>query len=219
MKITKYIHSFVVVEKEDQRLLIDPGAFSFRDGIVSPETFHHVVGILITHAHQDHYHIESIKTILKNNSECKIYTNSEMKNILESENVSCATFETNEIEVGVFHVKPILAEHEPILNPAPTNTAFVIDKIFLFPGDSTDPILLNEKVDVVALPVDGPWQTAVNAFEFALKLKPKNVIPVHDGHIKEFFSSNYYQVWEKAFAENNIKFHKLLEPGDSIEIS
>ena len=219
MKITKYAHSFIVVEKEGQRLIIDPGSFSFKDENVSSETFLDVVGILITHSHKDHYDAVAINKILKNNPRAKVFTNLETKKVLELEDVSSETFESGEMDLGVFHVKAIPSAHEPILFSVPQHTAFVVDGIFLHPGDSIDPNLFSQKVPVAAIPIDGPWQTSVHALEFALTLGVTHIVPIHDGHLKDFFNQGMYSSWQKVCAERGIEFHPMLKPGDSFEIS
>jgi L-ascorbate metabolism protein UlaG (beta-lactamase superfamily) len=219
MKITKYIHSCLLIEKQDQGLLIDPGSFSFMEEIVAPETFTNVVGILITHAHKDHYDPDAIKKILINNPECRVYTNQELRNILVNFEVQSEILEEGSKTLGLFNVKAIPAKHDPLLVPVPQNTAFVIDDLLLCPGDSTDTVLLREKVRAIALPVAGPWIHVVRAGEFAFKYKLEHVIPVHDGHVKEFYSSGQYEMWQKVCAEKGAKFHNMLKVGDSVEIS
>ncbi len=49
MKISKYIHSCLLLEKQGFKLLIDPGKFSFAEGLVKPADFKDVDAIIITH--------------------------------------------------------------------------------------------------------------------------------------------------------------------------
>ncbi|MGI8786239.1 MAG: hypothetical protein ACR2HG_00575 [Pyrinomonadaceae bacterium] len=46
MKITKYIHSCLVIEKGLDRILFDPGLFSFVEGAVKPNQFQNIQAIL-----------------------------------------------------------------------------------------------------------------------------------------------------------------------------
>jgi L-ascorbate metabolism protein UlaG (beta-lactamase superfamily) len=76
-------------------------------------------------------------------------------------------------------------EHEYIYKTveAVENTGyFIADKLF-YPGDAFyDP---ERPVDVLAMPVAGPWLTISDAIEYAKKLKPRMVFPVHDGMLIE----------------------------------
>ena len=54
MQISKYLHSCLLFEQEDDKLLFDPGNYSFIEGRVTPETFRDVSTVVITHSHPDH---------------------------------------------------------------------------------------------------------------------------------------------------------------------
>src|SRR5258708_7462731 len=57
MRIYKYIHSCLLVEEGDDKILFDPGTFSFVEGKVSPATFKDISTVVITHPHPDHVEI------------------------------------------------------------------------------------------------------------------------------------------------------------------
>src|SRR6185369_12639913 len=65
------------------RILTDPGAFSTEQNDVK-----NIDLILITHEHQDHLHIDSLKAVLRNNIQAKVITNSSVGNILDKERIS-----------------------------------------------------------------------------------------------------------------------------------
>ena len=58
MKITKFEHAFLQVEESGQQLLIDPGIYS-----AELPKLDNVVGIVLTHLHDDHSYLPHIKTI------------------------------------------------------------------------------------------------------------------------------------------------------------
>jgi L-ascorbate metabolism protein UlaG (beta-lactamase superfamily) len=84
MKISKYLHSCLVFELDGHKLLIDPGKFSFAEGLVTPETFADVNSIIITHIHPDHLDIENLKKIA-DLSNAAIYTNEQVGDVLEKQ--------------------------------------------------------------------------------------------------------------------------------------
>lgn len=62
--------------------------------------------------------------------------------------------------------------------PYSANTGFMFEDRFFYPGDAyTDP---GCPVEILALPVSGPWVKIGEAIDYALKLKPKVAFPVHD---------------------------------------
>ncbi len=69
MKITKYEHACVAIEENGKNLVIDPGMFS-----QSVSDTKEVVAIVITHAHSDHMDKATIKTLLQNNPEARIFS-------------------------------------------------------------------------------------------------------------------------------------------------
>lgn len=64
MKITKYIHSCLVFEQDDYKLLMDPGTFTFAEGLVKADDFADVDSIIITHIHPDHLDVDNLKQII-----------------------------------------------------------------------------------------------------------------------------------------------------------
>jgi L-ascorbate metabolism protein UlaG (beta-lactamase superfamily) len=64
MKISKYLHSCLLFEKDNFRLLIDPGTFTFAEGFIQPEEFDNVDAVIITHIHPDHLDKDNLSKIV-----------------------------------------------------------------------------------------------------------------------------------------------------------
>ena len=45
-------------------------------------------------------------------------------------------------------------------------------------------------VEILALPVAGPWTNIKNVIKYALEVKPKFCFPIHDGMLKSFGASH-----------------------------
>src|SRR3989338_8678379 len=84
MKITKYGHCCLLIEESGVRILTDPGAFSIESG---QKDVKNVDIVLITHEHQDHLHIDSVKALLTNNPGVKIFTNESVGKLLAKESL------------------------------------------------------------------------------------------------------------------------------------
>ncbi len=179
MKITKYGHCCLLVEEKGLRILTDPGIFSTQQNEIK-----NIDIILITHEHQDHYHIDSLKKILENNPEVKIITNSTVGALLDKEGIKYQICEVGaeqyteekgiEIEAyGTLHAQM----HSSI--PQSNNTGYFVGQKLFYPGDAfTNP---GKSVDILALPVAGPWMKISEAVDYALQIKPRVAFPVHDG--------------------------------------
>lgn len=83
-----------------------------------------------------------------------------------------------------------------------------------YPGDSFN--LPNIPVDILALPVAGPWMRMKDAIDYTKVLKPRICFPVHDAIIQTFASFTW-KLPETILKESNIAFHKL-EIGKEEEI-
>ena len=220
MRISKYIHSCLLVEKGADKILFDPGKFSFVEGLVKPAQFRTLSAIVLTHQHPDHIDDDALRKILDNNPKAIVLTSTEIHDRLARANIASEIFEMGTRRIQTCTVTAIEAPHAPILDAAPPqNIAYLIDGVFLHPGDSFDPILEHARgTPVLALPLMGPWTTELQVAEFAGRLSPQQIIPVHDGYVKDFFLRQRYENFQKHFSEHGIEFRWLSKPGDSIEI-
>ena len=205
MKISKFLHSCVVLEEAGETILIDPGVFSFIEGKISPDIFTGISAVLITHEHDDHFYPEALRVILENNKDAEIYANRSVAARLEQEGIAARIIE-HKVELGEFVIEAIPALHGPLPRPVPENTAFLINKSVLHPGDSLDKALLGLKVETLLLPVSAPWLKLVEVVDFAAALKPKTAVPIHDGFLKDFFRERLYKNCDNALKQSGILF-------------
>ncbi|MFA6099972.1 MAG: MBL fold metallo-hydrolase [Patescibacteria group bacterium] len=180
MTITKYGHCCLLIEEGGLRILTDPGSYS-----TLPDGLNSIDLILLTHEHQDHLHIDSLKTVLKNNPQAKVLTNKTVGSLLEKEGIAYQLIEDGQsvTEKGIL-VEGFGKEHAVIYPTIPVTEnigLFIAGKLF-YPGDAlTEP---HHPVEILALPVAGPWLKLSEAIDYALKLKPRVCFPVHDGILK-----------------------------------
>ncbi len=180
MKITKFGHCCLLIEENNVRILTDPGIYS-----VGQDELKNIDVIIISHDHQDHLQIDSLKTILINNPQAEIITNRTIGTILDKENISYEIVENGQN----YSFKEILIEafgdeHAQIYPSLPKmqNTGYFIANKLFYPGDAlTNP---GKPVDILALPVAGPWLTLANAIDYATTIRPRVCFPVHEGILK-----------------------------------
>jgi L-ascorbate metabolism protein UlaG (beta-lactamase superfamily) len=219
VRISKYIHSCLLFEHEGEKLLFDPGNYSFIEGRVTPETFRDVSTVVITHSHPDHLALEPLKQILAL-SDADVVTNGEVAAILQGEGIDATTIEEGTLTAGAYTLRAIPTPHEAILaDTVPRHMAFLVNDRVLNCADSfADPLLPYAGVEVLIMPVMAPFLTEVGAAAFARRMRPRQVIPVHDGYAKDFFVSQRYANYARVFTAMNIKFHPLAEPGDGVTV-
>jgi L-ascorbate metabolism protein UlaG (beta-lactamase superfamily) len=221
MRVSKYIHACLLVEDGEDRILFDPGKFSFVEGLVEPDGFRDLSAIILTHRHPDHVDDDALKKIVENNPSAAVLTNTEIQAHLAEAGINAEVFETGRRTIGKFTLEAIGAEHAPILNAkTPQNIAYVVDGRFLHPGDSFDHSLdAYQGIQALALPIMAPWTTELEVAEFARRISPRLIIPIHDGYAKEFFLKQRYENFRKYFSQLGLEFQSPGEPGDSFEVN
>lgn len=134
MHITKFGHSCLLVEEKRVRVLIDPGGYSTLQNEVKDIDL-----ILITHEHQDHLDMESLKTILRSSPEAKIVTNGGVGEMLTGEGIEFQQMGDGEsVTVKDVLIEAFGKDHAVIHSTIPViqNTGFFIADRFFYPGDA-----------------------------------------------------------------------------------
>ncbi len=78
MKITKYVHSCLLVETPKQTILLDPGVYSYDSHLLSIAALRTLDFIVITHEHPDHYDLPFLKEICAKFPNATIVTNEDL---------------------------------------------------------------------------------------------------------------------------------------------
>jgi L-ascorbate metabolism protein UlaG (beta-lactamase superfamily) len=212
MKITKFIHSCLLVEMPEpvnRTALFDPGAMS--ESALDVDQLKFLDDIIITHGHGDHLHVPLIKQLVAKFPQVRITAPDEVVQQLSQEGIQAGSQPSEGI---VFFDAP----HEVIrpffdVDPPQEIGVHYLDMLS-DPGDSHS---FHETKPILALPVQGPWGSVVNAVHLALELKPKHVLPIHDWHWSDAARNSAYDTMEKLFAAQGITFHKL-QTGEPITI-
>ncbi len=206
MNITKLGHCCLLIEEKGLRILTDPGTYSTVDDNIKDIDI-----ILITHEHADHIHIPALKKIIENNPDTRIITNQGVSKLLEPEGIKYELVEDGQnLNINGLSLEAMEGKHEEIYEDfgMVQNTGFFIDNKLFYPGDSFhEP---GKPVDVLAMPVAGPWCKIADAVRYALKVKPRIAFPVHDGALKVMGGN--HKVPSRILPKHNIEF-KILEEG------
>ncbi len=211
MKITKLGHCCLLLEFKDVRILTDPGIYTTD----VHSKLKKIDFVFITHEHSDHYHLDSLKIIIEKNPEVLIYTNTSVSEILTREGIYHHLIKDGSevlIDDGRISVKGIGTSHAMMHKSIPLseNTGFLFDDMLFLPGDAlTDP---KQPIDILALPVAGPWIKISEAIDYALEIKPRVCFPIHDA---VRFGSNH-RLPSQILPENGIGF-VVMEEGDKHE--
>ncbi|WP_063747594.1 MBL fold metallo-hydrolase [Mucilaginibacter paludis] len=211
MKITKYIHSCLVFEQDGFKLLMDPGNYTFAEGLVKPEEFADVSAIIITHIHPDHLDMDHLKKIIEL-SGAPVFTNNQVADALEKQGIGAELLTEGTRNFGGMAFKAMPVIHMPLLdNLIPEMTGFIINNTILHAVDSLDSSLYQIKnIELLILPIMAPFCNELQVAQFADTIQPKHILPVHDGFGKSFFLKQRHQNYVKHFEAQGIQFHQPL---------
>ncbi len=208
MKISKHLHSCLLIEEQNKTFLIDPGIFTYQEKALDIAKLTKLDYILITHEHPDHMYMPLLEELLKKFPNVKFVTNNDIVEKLAKENIT-ATYEPDSF-VSLTNVP-----HENLWDSEPpANVMFTVFNKIAIPGDS---IHFETKAPILALPIVAPWGSTTDAVNLALKLSPKVIIPIHDWLYKDTVRKSMYIRLKEFFKTKGIDF-KIPETGEEMEI-
>jgi L-ascorbate metabolism protein UlaG (beta-lactamase superfamily) len=141
-----------------------------------------LAAILITHEHQDHCDISQLKEIVAKNPNALVITQRAVEAILAREGLKCFVLESGEtFDMRGVSIESVGTEHAVIYGTSSPcqNTGYFINNELFVPGDALHDIP-RQPVRALALPTGGPWMRLSEAIDYAKKMKPAIVFPVHD---------------------------------------
>jgi len=164
--------------------MTDPGTYTI-------ETQEKVTGldaIVITHEHQDHFHSDSVKALLAKNPDAVVVTNAAVGKLLQDQGIEHVQVgDGGSTEVKGIKIEGFGKEHAIVYADMGKceNTGYFIADRFYFPGDNF--YAPGKNVDVLALPVAGPWMKMSEMVDFAKTIKARTAFGVHDAMIVPSF--------------------------------
>ena len=207
MRITKFGHSCLLIEEGGAIILVDPGSYS-----TGQDEAQGIDAILITHEHQHHLSLDSLKKVIANNPDAKIFTQSAVGKLLDDASIPYTRLEDGgQAEVKGVSIRGIGTDHAIIHDSIPVvrNTGYLVANKFFYPGDMfTVP---KEPVDILALPVSAPWMRVGEAIDYARAVKARVSFPVHDGMLRE--PGFMHGLVQKVLASFGISFVPLQAGG------
>ena len=135
MKITKYSHACVRIERDGAVLVIDPGTFS------EPEALDGVDAVLITHEHFDHLDVDKLADALARRPAVTVHTHPDVVPKLEAmAEVVHPVRSGEEFSAAGFSVRAYGGLHAVIHPDIPpvANLGFLVEESIYHPGDSFD---------------------------------------------------------------------------------
>ena len=211
MKLTKYEHSTLVIEKGGELLVIDPGSFT-----MPLSDLLGVVGIVITHEHADHWTPEQLTRLLDRSPDARILGPAGVATAASGFEVETVK-DGDAVEVGSFRLQFFGAKHAVIHETVPIvdNVGVMVDDNLYYAGDSYT--IPDVPVVTLAVPIGAPWLKIGDAMDYVLEIKPKRSFPVHDMVLSQVGKTMTQARIETVTQQHGGEFF-VLNPGESLEL-
>lgn len=180
MKLTKYGHSCVAVEKNGRRIVLDPGGLTPEDATAGAEA------ILITHEHFDHFSEQVVRAACDRDAGIQVYTCAAVAGQLTGLGATLHVVgEGDRLDAAGFDVE-IHGQWHAIVHPdipRVTNVGFLLDGSVFHPGDALT--VPGRPVSTLLLPVHAPWSRTGELIDWVREAGPRQTLAIHDGLLND----------------------------------
>lgn len=186
MKLTKYTHACVRLEKDGHVLVLDPGTLS-----ETAEALEGAHAVLITHEHPDHVDVPAMVAALGGSEDLAVFAPAGVATHLRDEapraDARIHTVEPGSaFEAAGFNVRSFGGQHALIHPQIPVvaNIGYLVDGNVYHPGDSfIVPDGLN--VQTLLVPIHAPWNKVGEVVDFVIAVRAPRAFQIHDGLLNE----------------------------------
>ncbi len=216
MKLTKLVHSCLLVETAGKKALVDPGNYSWQSGLVRPENLTDIDIVVITHNHPDHLDESFVRAIYAASPNAQWYGTLQAVNQLGGFGITAQSESHND------DVRFITSEHanlSPWVTEQPEHTSYVLFNEILIGGDCHT-LTNNHGARIFAGAVSGgPWGAVVGYTKMiaAMSPQPEIVVPLHDWHWNDEARQAIYARLPEVMNRLGATF-VALENGQGVEV-
>lgn len=187
MKLTKYTHSCVRLERDGAVLVLDPGTFSEVE-----EALDGAHAVLVTHEHADHLDRDRVLAQMKANPELVLYAPAALAAQLRTDAGDEGADRIIDVEPDTaftaagFDIRSFGGQHALIhpLVPLVANVGYLIEGAIYHPGDSF--VVPNGvSVQTLLLPIHAPWSKVGEVLDFVIAAGAERAYQIHDALLND----------------------------------
>lgn len=218
MKLTKFTHACVRIEKEGRALVLDPGTFS-----EVAEALDGAAAVLITHEHPDHIDVDAVSGALLANQDLQLFAPDGVAAQMRGKAPAAAerihTVAAGEdFETAGFTIRSFGGQHALIhpLVPVVTNVGYLVDSNVYHPGDS---FVIPDGIGVQTLlvPIHAPWNKVSEVVDFVIGVRAPRAFPIHDALLNDTGRGMVEGHVTRIGAKYGTEYRRLAS-GDSVEV-
>lgn len=180
IRVTRFRHSCVRLDRDGSSLVLDPGTLSDLDAALEG-----VTDLLVTHDHADHLDVARVAA----RSDVRVHGPRPVVDALLAAGVPADRLSVvrrgDAFDAAGFPVR-VVGEAHAVVHPdlpVAVNVGYLVAGV-LHPGDSfVDPD--GAAVDLLLLPIGGPWLKASEAVDYVRTVRPARVAAIHDAHLSD----------------------------------
>jgi len=208
MRLAKYGHACVRLERNATVLVIDPGMWS------EPEAVEGADAVLVTHAHADHVNVDMLRTACQANPALHIWTVDGAAKELDLGDAVTTVSAGDRFTAAGFEVTVHGGEHAITHPDYPqvANVGFFVDGAVYHPGDAL--IGPGTAVDTLLVPASAPWLKLAEAIDFVRAVRPGRAHPIHDALLSDKGQLTVDGWFERAGRTT----YQRLAPGESVTL-
>ncbi|GAA3749137.1 MBL fold metallo-hydrolase [Salinactinospora qingdaonensis] len=211
MRLTKFGHACVRLDKDGRAIVIDPGKMT-----PEPEAMAGAEAVLITHEHFDHVDTERLHAAVADAPELTVYTcPGTARHLSGLEDRVRVVGAGDTFSVAGFEVRAVGEKHHPShpdMEPV-DNVGFLVDGEVFHPGDALTVL----DVPTLLVPGQAPWLTVPDLIGYLRAVRPRRAFAVHDGLLNEWGLMVLDSVLASEATGLDTEIRRLL-PTESVEL-
>lgn len=171
MRLVKYTHACVRLERDGNVLVIDPGVWSEPEALIGADA------VLVTHEHADHVDVLRLAGL---GAQVHAPADADIEGLTVVPVTAGATF-----TAASFTVRAVGGRHAFIYGGQPdcANLGYIVDDVLYHPGDALH--VPGQPVETLLVPAHASWMKTDEAIHFINAIKPRRAIPIHDAQLNE----------------------------------